>query len=49
MTKLADIEREALRTDLPSFAPGDTLKVMVRVREGEAGGVSPGAAARFHA
>jgi large subunit ribosomal protein L19 len=35
MTKLADIEREALRTDLPSFAPGDTLKVMVRVREGD--------------
>jgi len=35
MTRLADIEREALRTDLPLFAPGDTLKVMVRVREGD--------------
>ena len=35
MTKLADIAREKLRTDLPTFAPGDTLKVMVRVREGD--------------
>jgi hypothetical protein len=25
------------RTDLPTFAPGDTLKVMVRVREGDKG------------
>jgi len=24
-----------LRTDLPTFDPGDTLRVMVRVREGE--------------
>src|SRR5258708_4303604 len=26
---------EGLRTDLPTFDPGDTLRVMVRVREGE--------------
>jgi large subunit ribosomal protein L19 len=35
MERVADIARESLRTDLPEFAPGDTVKVMVRVREGE--------------
>lgn len=35
MTKLTDIEREGLREDLPDFGPGDTLRVMVRVREGQ--------------
>jgi large subunit ribosomal protein L19 len=35
MRELATIQQEGLRTDLPSFRPGDTLKVMVRVREGE--------------
>ncbi len=35
MERVADIARENLRTDLPEFAPGDTVKVMVRVREGE--------------
>jgi large subunit ribosomal protein L19 len=29
------VEREALKTDIPAFNPGDTLRVMVRVREGE--------------
>src|SRR3954449_10204584 len=28
------IDRESLRDDVPSFAPGDTLKVHVRVVEG---------------
>jgi large subunit ribosomal protein L19 len=28
------IERELIRTDLPSFGPGDTIKVNVRVVEG---------------
>ena len=28
------IERELIRTDLPSFGPGDTVKVNVRVVEG---------------
>src|SRR5881394_2943694 len=32
---LEDIARENLRADIPAFAPGDTLRVMVRVREGE--------------
>ena len=35
MDRLATIGREGLRTDLPVFAPGDTVRVMVRVREGE--------------
>ncbi len=35
MQRVADIARENLRTDIPEFAPGDTVKVMVRVREGE--------------
>lgn len=35
MERLRAIEREGLRTDLPTFDPGDTLRVMVRVREGE--------------
>jgi len=35
MEKLAIVQQEGLRTDLPPFRPGDTIKVMVRVREGE--------------
>jgi large subunit ribosomal protein L19 len=35
MEKLAIVQQEGLRTDLPPFRPGDTVKVMVRVREGE--------------
>jgi large subunit ribosomal protein L19 len=35
MTKLADLERTGLRTDIPAFSPGDTVRVMVRVREGD--------------
>ncbi len=35
MTDLATITREGLKTDIPNFATGDTLKVMVRVREGD--------------
>ena len=32
---LQEIEKEQLRTDVPDFAPGDTLRVNVRVREGD--------------
>lgn len=32
---LEDVARENLRADIPAFAPGDTVRVMVRVREGE--------------
>ena len=35
MHPFMEIEREFLRTDLPSFQPGDTLRVNVRVREGD--------------
>lgn len=32
--RIADIERKQLRADLPAFAPGDTVRVAVRVVEG---------------
>ncbi len=35
MDTLGVIEREGLRDDIPEFRPGDTLRVQVRVREGE--------------
>jgi len=35
LEKLAVVTAEGLRTDLPDFSPGDTIKVMVRVREGD--------------
>ena len=35
MDVIREIERENLRDDLPDFEPGDTVRVQVRVREGE--------------
>ncbi|HYK11705.1 MAG TPA: 50S ribosomal protein L19 [Gemmatimonadales bacterium] len=35
MERLRAIEREGLKADIPAFDPGDTVRVMVRVREGE--------------
>lgn len=35
MTDLSTLTREGLKTDIPNFAPGDTIRVMVRVREGD--------------
>lgn len=35
MTSLESIERSALRRDLPPFRAGDTVKVSVRVKEGD--------------
>jgi large subunit ribosomal protein L19 len=32
---LQELEREHLRDDLPEFAPGDTIRVNYRVREGQ--------------
>lgn len=32
---LRELEREQIRSDLPEFAPGDTVRVLYRVREGE--------------
>ena len=31
---LQQLEKEQLRDDLPDFAPGDTIRVLYRVREG---------------
>ncbi|MGE0552453.1 MAG: 50S ribosomal protein L19 [Gemmatimonadales bacterium] len=35
MDPLTAVTREGLKDDIPRFAPGDTVKVMVRVREGD--------------
>jgi large subunit ribosomal protein L19 len=35
MDRLEAVRREGLKTDLPKFQPGDTVRVKVRVREGE--------------
>ena len=32
---LRELEQEQLRQDVPEFAPGDTVRVLYRVREGE--------------
>lgn len=32
---LSELEKEQTRQDLPDFGPGDTVRVHVRVREGE--------------
>jgi large subunit ribosomal protein L19 len=35
MKTISDLQQEALREDVPEFRPGDTVRVSVRVREGE--------------
>jgi len=35
MQRVAEVAREGMRTDIPAFNSGDTVKVMVRVREGD--------------
>jgi large subunit ribosomal protein L19 len=35
MEKIKQLEKEHLRLDYPEFFPGDTVKVHVRIREGE--------------
>jgi len=35
MERMAAVAREGMRSDLPAFGPGDTIRVMVRVREGD--------------
>ena len=32
---LRELEQEQLRQDIPDFSPGDTVRVLYRVREGE--------------
>ena len=35
MREMQEIETEALRTDHPDFRPGDTVRVHVRIKEGD--------------
>lgn len=35
MNKLQNVEKDYLRSDIPEFRSGDTLRVHVRVREGD--------------
>ncbi|MBI5286599.1 MAG: 50S ribosomal protein L19 [Deltaproteobacteria bacterium] len=35
MNTLKDIEKGYLRTDIPDFRPGDTVRVDVKIKEGE--------------
>ncbi len=35
MEKLKQLERQMMRLDLPDFVPGDTVKVHVKIKEGE--------------
>jgi large subunit ribosomal protein L19 len=35
MKTIKQLEKEAMRLDIPAFAPGDTVRVHVKIREGE--------------
>ena len=35
MDKIQQLHREQMRLDLPDFGPGDTVKVHVKIKEGE--------------
>ena len=35
MEKMKQLEKEMMRLDLPDFVPGDTVKVHVKIKEGE--------------
>jgi len=35
MNKIEQLEREMMRMDLPDFSAGDTIKVHVKIKEGE--------------
>ena len=35
MNIIEQLEREQMRTDIPAFGPGDTVRVEVKVKEGE--------------
>lgn len=35
MEKIKQLEKEMMRMDLPEFIPGDTVKVHVKIKEGE--------------
>ncbi len=35
MDRLSDLGRDQLRSDLPAFGPGDTIRVHYKIKEGE--------------
>ncbi len=35
MNKINELEKDFMKKDVPSFKPGDTLKVFVKIKEGE--------------
>ncbi len=35
MGAIEDIERKHIRTDIPAFRPGDTVRVSVKIKEGD--------------
>jgi large subunit ribosomal protein L19 len=35
MNIIDTVEKQQLRTDLPGFKPGDTIKVHVKIKEGD--------------
>ncbi|MBI1911546.1 MAG: 50S ribosomal protein L19 [Deltaproteobacteria bacterium] len=41
MGVIQDIEKGYLRSDIPSFNPGDTLLIKVRIKEGEKERIQP--------
>lgn len=41
MKELIEIERRFLRTDLPEFRPGDTVRVYFRIKEGDKERIQP--------
>jgi large subunit ribosomal protein L19 len=41
MDAIQDIEKQQLRSDIPDVGPGDTVRVLVRVKEGEKERIQP--------
>jgi large subunit ribosomal protein L19 len=41
MGALQDVEKNFIRTDIPEFAAGDTVRVKVKIREGEKERIQP--------
>lgn len=41
MGVMQDVEKNFIRTDVPQFAPGDTVRVNVRIKEGEKERIQP--------
>jgi large subunit ribosomal protein L19 len=41
MDVIQDVEKQQLRSDIPDVGPGDTVRVLVRVKEGEKERIQP--------